>query len=331
MTSPPADGKPVPRYSRRIAWLGIGVIILCMVYTAGWFYLAQRIEGETRTALAALQGSDSTAECVNPVARGYPFRIGLFCDSVSFTRPADGVSLTAGAFRSAGQIYDPRRLVAELDGPATVTAPAIGQLALAWENLRASVRLAEPLPERASVEGRVVKVAGADGTPLASAGSFEGHMRPNGADIDLAASFESLAVDPALVQGRTLPALSGEADIGVVGGVAMLAQDQRDLRGRSGTIRRLALSLGPQGGVELSGPFAVDEAGLLDADFTVAVREPQALAATLSAAFPEAARQIGQAFMGLALLGNSPSLPLKVSKGNAVLGFIPLGKVPPLQ
>ena len=61
------------------------------------------------------------AECVNLTARGFPFRIGLFCDRVAFEQPSAAMTLSAGAFRSAGQIYDPMRLVAELDGPAKIT------------------------------------------------------------------------------------------------------------------------------------------------------------------------------------------------------------------
>ena len=30
------------------------------------------------------------------------------------------------------------------------------------------------------------------------------------------------------------------------------------------------------------------------------------------------------------MLGDNPTLPLKISKGRATLGFIPLGKLPPL-
>ena len=41
--------------------------------------------------------------------------------------------------------------------------------------------------------------------------------------------------------------------------------------------------------------------------------------------------QIEQGFAGLALLGNEPSMPLKVVKGKASLGFIPLGKIKPLD
>jgi hypothetical protein len=333
MTHQNAVDRPSPgtKYSRWIVWLGVAIVVVCAVYTAGWFYLATKLEDGTRVALEASRAQGNDAECVNPTARGYPFRMGLFCDSVSFSEAGSNVKLTAGAFRSAGQIYDPARLVAELDGPATVTAPGAGTLALSWSQLRASARLAQPLPERISVEGAALKVAREDGKPLVSADSFEGHMRPNGADLDLAGRFGALALDPAVVDGRVLPALSGEADVSVANGVSMVESGDHALRGKSGTIRTLALSLGGDGRISVSGPFSIDQAGLIDADLMVSIVQPQALAATLSDAFPEARDKIQQSFAGLALLGDKPTLPLKITGGNAMLAFIPLGRIPPVQ
>ena len=51
----------------------------------------------------------------------------------------------------------------------------------------------------------------------------------------------------------------------------------------------------------------------------------------LAEAVPEKRDQIEQAFSGLAMLGNAPSLPLRIAKGKASLGFIPLGDIPPVQ
>jgi hypothetical protein len=327
MHDPSSNG----RYGRRILWLGVFVIVLVAAYTAGWFWLAQKIEGEAARTLARLGERGTKAECVNPEARGYPFRIGLYCDRISVEQPAEAMSLAAGAFRSAGQIYDPMRLVAELDSPATLSTPQTGPLALQWTNLRASARLADPLPERVSLQAVTLKVTAADGKQLVAADSFESHMRPNGADLDLAARFAGLALDPVLVDGRSVPPLSGEADLSLGDGIRLLDDGARDLRGRSGVIRTLSLTLGEQGSLTVSGPFSIDADGLIDATLKVSLHEPRALAASLSQVFPEQADKIRQGFAGLSFLGSQPSLPLRINKGMASLGFIPLGKLPPVQ
>jgi hypothetical protein len=157
-------------------------------------------------------------------------------------------------------------------------------------------------------------------------------MRPNGADLDLAARFAGLAFDPALVDGRNVPPLSGEADISLADGVKLLGEAAaHDLRGRSGVVRSLSLTLGPEGSLQVSGPFSISADGLIDATLRVSLVEPNSLAASLSQVFPEEANKIDQALVGLTFLGNQPSMPLRISKGMVSLGFIPLGKIPPVQ
>ena len=320
-----------PNYGRRILWLGVGVVVVIVLYTMGWFWLAGRLEGEARAALDSLGERGIEARCENPKARGYPFRLGLYCDSVAFDQPSEQVSVSAGAFRSTGQIYNPSRLVAELDGPAQVSLPGAGPVALDWDVLRASTRLAHPLPERVSLQGSALKVAPVGGEQVISAETFEAHMRPNEADLDVALSFAGLTLAPKIVKGRTVPRLSGEADVSVTDGVRLLDEGAHGLRGKSGTVRNLTLTVGEAGSLSVSGPIAVDEAGLIDADLEVSLHDPKALAKAMAEAFPEVRREIEQGSAGLSFLGNNPKLPLKIVKGSATLGFIPLGRIPPLD
>src|SRR5262249_40349342 len=130
--------------------------------------------------------------------------------------------------------------------------------------------------------------------------------------------------------GAQLPPLAGVADLTVAGGVNLVRSGNNSLRGHSGTIRTLDLSSDPQTGLSLSGPFSVSNEGLLDAELKVTIRNPKALAEQLAQAFPSNANQIRSSFDGLAVLGNNPTLPLKVKAGKATLGFIRLGVIPPL-
>ena len=327
----PSRKRSKPNYGRRILWLGVFVLLLASGYSAGWFYLAGQLEERTRAALAEIGRDGVMGECVDPTARGYPFRIGLFCGRVAYADASEGVALSAGAFRSAGQIYDPMRLVAELDGPARVDLPSTRLLAVDWATLRASVRLDEPLPERVSVEAADLTVGLDSGAAaLGQANTFEAHMRPNEGDLDLAGSFDGLTLAPELIDGRTLPPLSGRSDLSIANGVALVATRPENLRGQSGLVRTLSLSVGPDAGMTVSGPFSIGEDGLLDADLKVTIRNPERLSAILAEAFPEHRDQIVASFAGLAALGDEPTMPLKIVRGEASLGFIPLGDIPPL-
>src|SRR5690606_33845423 len=127
--------------------------------------------------------------CENSEVRGFPFRLGLHCDSVLFESAQEGISFAAGAFRSAAQVYQPNFLIGELDGEARLHVSGFAALNLEWERMRASVRLARPLPERISIESHALKAfSEAGATSLFNASMSEIHMRPNGQALDLAAT-----------------------------------------------------------------------------------------------------------------------------------------------
>lgn len=335
MTS--SSQSPV-NYGRRFFWFAVAILAGIGLYSAGWFYAARLIEDKAGSAIASLNGNGRRANCEEPQARGYPFRIGLFCRSVMFEDARKGVSFQAREMRSAAQVYQPWRVIAELDGPARLEAPGLNALALDWASLLASARLATPLPERLSVEGRDVKVSLDEQSEalalLAEAENVEAHLRPMGEDLDLAVRFGGVKPSAAVTEGVALPPLSGLVDATLTGGALPGALDG-GLRGRSGTIRSLTVSFGDEvggegAGVTVSGPVAVDEAGLVDAEFQITVREPMALAKILGDLAPHARREIELAASSIEAMGGNTGMPLRIVKGEASLGFITLGSVPPL-
>ena len=71
-------------------------------------------------------------------------------------------------------------------------------------------------------------------------------------------------------------------------------------------------------------------AGLVDAELSVTVREPQALASILAELMPESRSEIELAMTGLSAMGDTPTLPLRIDGGEVRLGFLSLGSIPPL-
>lgn len=311
----PRDQRP--SYARRIIWLGVFVVVAIALYTGGWFFLADRLEREARTAV-----SNSGTECENLRAEGFPFRMGLFCDRTGYGR--DGITATAGAFRSAAQVYDPRFVVGELDGPATLALPGLPALDMNWELFKASSRIATPIPTRFSAEARKLAVSGPAG-PLLSAEDAQAHSRVNGADLDVAANFTALALAPEIADGRTLPALSGSLDAVVAGAAAGF---NGSLRSRSGEVRSLQLGDGVDAGLTVKGPFSVDENGLLDGRFSISLQNTGRIADYVRQAAPEASERIVST---LGSIGEVSNVPLTVSKGRASILFFQLGEIPPLR
>ena len=282
----------------------------------------------------ALNQDGRRAGCENLEARGYPFRIGVFCDSVMYEDATGGVGFRARAFRSAAQVYSPLHIIGELDGPARVEAPGFSAFELDWAGMRASVRLTSALPERVSVEGTEVNIRLGDpdsaATEFGTVETGEVHLRPAGDDLDIAVRFSGLMLGEALLEGRDLPVLDGLLDMTVADGAWFPNSEMGPLRGKSGTIRTLTLSTGTTAGVTANGPIAIDEAGLIDAQLQLKVRNPEALAKLLGDLLPESRDEIEMGFTAISAMGETPTLPLRIVKSEFSLCILPLGSIPPL-
>ncbi|MBE7185895.1 MAG: DUF2125 domain-containing protein [Methylobacterium mesophilicum] len=307
-----------PNYGRRIFWLGFSVVAAIALYAGAWFWFANRLEGEARQVV-----SETRSRCLNLRAGGFPFRIGLFCDATAWTQ--NGVEVSAGALRSAAQVYDPTLIVGEIDGPAKLALPGLPPLDVNWDVLKASAKLAQPLPSRASTEARSVQVTGPGGAIL-SAEKAQSHMRVRDADLDLAANFTKLTLAGDLASGGTLPPVDGEAQATLTG--AARNGFTGSLRNQSGTLTKLEISDGTTAALQLSGPFSVNGEGLLSGQFAISLKNTAKLGQVMTQALPGLGARVAPV---LASIGEVSNVPLTVRDGNASILFFQLGRVPPLR
>lgn len=318
---------PRVRGSRPFVWLAGGIVVAVLAYTAGWFWFAGQVEARARAFLGDLRQAGVELSCEPLSVRGYPFRIGVFCGGVRYADARFGAE--TGAFRSAAQIYQPRRILAELDGGARLATPA-GPVTLDWTALRASSRLALPIPAIVSVEAREL-AAQAGGDTLLSAGRAEAHLRPREGHIDVSLAFEQLELASAATAGAALPPLSGDLDATIEDGQAMLLDGGGSLRGRSAEFRRLHLRLaGGEGGVLVTGPASVDADGLVDARLQLTLSNPSELAHALGRAFPQARDEIENGLSAFGALGGS-AIPIRIDRGQVRVGFLTVARIPPLD
>ena len=324
-----------PRNARRFLWLALAIVAAITLYTAGWFYIAGRLEEQTAHAISRQAERGVETECAGARAHGYPFRIGLFCDATAWRRPGQGIAIEAGALRSAAQVYAPGHIVAEVDGPAEIDLPGVVPLSADWESLQASIRASKPLPLRASVQIRDARlsVRSAHAPVVATAGDVQAHMRTVQGSIDLAATLTGLDLPAGMTNGEALPPLALSGDATIRDGALHLASGKRSLRGIEGTLRDLSLDIGGSAGARLTGPFSVDREGRLNGDFTVTLRNPAELAALAKRLYPGEEKTIDTALSALTALGGangSPAIPVRVSDGVPTLGFVRLQPLPRL-
>ena len=324
-----------PNFRRRLFWLAAFLVMLFAVYSAGWFYLANRLKTEADQAVARLGSKGIAAGCANLTVSGYPLSFAVSCDNLAYEDDAKKIAASTGNFNAVAQIIQPLSPVADVRGPLRTSVPGMPPLWIDWDQLHATVKLSWPLPRRVSLQaaglsGQTDPADDSDPAELFYAANAAGQLEPKGPDVTYTGSFSDLEINANAIGGRVLPALDGGGEATVKNGLALIAAPPKSLRGQAVDIARLDLSSGTAH-VSVSGPISVDADGLIDANLTIKLKDPKAVAAILGGAAPEHKSEIEQGFAGIAMLGSEPSLPLKIVKSKASLGFIPLGKIKPVD
>lgn len=175
-------GAPKRRRGSRF-WLFAPYVLLVavvVVWSAGWFFVRERVDGEIETRLAREAELGRNWNCADRQIGGYPFRIDISCASLIFTR-ADGTTFSLGPTRAVAQVYQPRHVIVEAAGPFRGT-DGIASFEGDWESLRLSVRELGRGTEQFALDVRAPELSaqGIGPTPLnASAERFELYLRPS--------------------------------------------------------------------------------------------------------------------------------------------------------
>ena len=322
--------------TRKFARLAIAVVLAIALYTGGWFYAASWLKDTLARELAASEQGMHSASCSNLSVRGFPFRIGLFCDTVGIDDRPTGLSATFGALRSAAQVYRPGHAVVELDGPAQVRVTPDLVFDADWDLLRASGVAWTNGLDRASVaydglKGRLNVPSEAVSVGVAAAHG-EKHIRQSGAALDVAASFDALSLD---LGDRVLPPLDVAADMTIADAAKWISIEGPPAGvpfGTSVELRRLSLDLGDGKVATLSGPLKVGDDGYLSGTLDLDIAGITVWRDRISEAFPEiadTAAQVAQVIEGLSKGGDRAVVKLNVQDGTVYLGLFPVAFIPP--
>lgn len=334
---------------RKARWVFLGValavIVLAAALSGAWYYLAKRLDEGVVQAIAAAKADGVSLSCADREEFGYPFRLGVRCRAVTIDAPDQHLRAMSGALRTAAQIYEPTRIVAELDGPLIVDAPNLPPLDIRWELAHASAKFRNEGVDHfdLAVEKPVVSlVAPAAGRrPIAQSDDFEVHARRRDKDLDFAIFDTAVALtDPA---APSVPPFDFGLNVTVAGAADWLSGKLpgetvgEALAGRSGTVRSLKIALsGASGaGAELSGPFQVSADRRLSGDLDLAVTDPRQIAGIVAATAPQLAGVANSVATAIAFVGRQENgrsiIQLTIRDGKVAAGMIPLGKIPPLQ
>ncbi|HTN97809.1 MAG TPA: DUF2125 domain-containing protein [Nordella sp.] len=335
--------------SRKIRWLAIGILLFIILYSGAWFLAAHLLQGKLQAFLGDQRAAPVSVDCGGMNVAGFPFRIGLFCDTVRLDDTARGASVSLGALRSAAQVYQPGHAVVELDGPAQIRVSPGLSVSADWSLLHASLRATLSGLDRLSLtydqlDGTAVLPAFDDqaapgGTDRLAFAARHGevHLQQNGGDLDMAASVEGFDAKPA--DGASfLPPIDGSIDLTLTDRASLMeAGGLRPgaLRGSKGEIRNLTLDLGEGMVATASGPFSIDDQGLISGELSVTMKNIEGWRRNLVKTFSDEdetamVNNIANMLTALASGRNEATVKLNLRDGIAFLAFFPIGELPRL-
>lgn len=329
----PSNAQSSGSTARRFVWLAAGIVLFGVFWTTGWHLIAGRIEAQLPASLQQMAGQQARAECSNAEVRGYPFRFGLFCDSLGYTNTRTGVRADIGALRSAAQFYRPNHIVSEVDGPLAFSSPA-GEGRIDWQALQSSIFATPGGLDRGSLDGRTITMdidsPGLAGKLGLRAERFTAHVRKNGPDFDIAAYAEQ--VESNLPTEISALKLTLEATMpnqpGLLDAPFLAPQGAYEVQ-----LHRILIELDEATSLEIAGPAQIGDDGQISADFNITIRNQQGFAELAVRIDPDTGELIRNVAPMLGALDtvsgdNAITVPLTIRNGAMSIGFIPLGRLP---
>lgn len=163
-------------------WLYAPFVLLLLVavgWSAAWFAIRSRAADAFDGFLAAEAQAGRQWTCQDRTIGGYPFRIELVCGSLTLQRGPVRASL--GRVESIAQVYQPRLIITEIEGPLHLTDGS-RTVQGTWDLLQASLHAAPTGLRRLSLAANNPRftVAGLPSGDIVTSGEhLELHVRPN--------------------------------------------------------------------------------------------------------------------------------------------------------
>ncbi len=183
--------------------------------------------------MARLDAQGVGVQCENLHMGGYPLRINVVCDSISWQRPSEGMAFRAGKFSSGSPLYAPYSLTNALTGPAFIEFPGISPLEVNWSKFTSNTRLARPFPTEIEIAARDVAVGlrtePTKTEPLSSLEHMNVQIDGSTGMLKLMGRFAGLKFAPSVIGNAKSPELDGVADIDISDAEGLLASDSESV------------------------------------------------------------------------------------------------------
>lgn len=316
--------------------------LLVIIYSTFWYIMAGRVQERVSSNLQLSEQYGITAHCENLHKTGYPLRIAMACDRLTWSRPLLGINFASQLFVAGAPVYAPHWISLDITAPVTLQLPGFTLLQGNWKGMRLEADLDNRQLDNLAVAIDQLQISPA--TPDSEEKPVTADFIRLDADkrdglLNVRLSFDKLLLPFELkTSGKTIPAMDGVVELTLDNPESLYKADYSPLlnrlRGHSGTVSKALFKLESGGQLSVSGPFSVTDEGLLNGQFTVAVGDTSAMMRTMRTLFPEYAGNLETLFFALNSMPKNekgePRLVFDITGGKARMGFIRLGNIAPL-
>ena len=314
------------------------VMMLFVVWFAGWFLFASWADGKITTVLSTMKDRGIEIVCEDQKITGFPFRGGIHCTSVSVDDAIHDFSLKSGTVRSAAQLYAPTKNIIDVDGPLDFEN-RFTAINADWELLRTYVEIERGGFQILSTNYRNVKGTVDSIVFSVSDGALHSRQKPGEEHtLDVAATANKLAL---MVDGNNI-VIDGSLDVSAKDAYRHFIEDRKTLNdwvasGAALDVRHLVISPHEgEGRLMVKGPVKVEADGSLTGEIKVGIENQEAFSQWIAAINPEFGPLgvgIGQAMSVFGKIEDFSgqtmrAITLEIDRGEAKIGFLEIGKLP---
>ena len=336
-----------PGRAKRRFQILVGVVVaIALLWTGAWFAARHYVAGKIAAIEARAEAEGATLACSEQGISGFPFRIAVTCTKLAASCPAEEAGIDLAGIEATALIYNPGHALLAAKGPLALKGPDGIALDADWTQLQSSLRLGfSGLKRYSLVTDAFAASLAAPGrldAPLAvRADHAELHLVPDPADDGFVDLFTSFANGTVTMPGQpALPPVTADIEVDLPRAVVLAGGDRLAAWIASGQpihLRRLVVDLAGFSAA-LAGDATIGADGLLTGDFTVRLTALDRLPDLVEQIRPGSRDRVARMIAPLSMMLKPVSADgrdwrearIRVDRGRATMGFIPLGRIPPL-
>ncbi|MCM2293484.1 DUF2125 domain-containing protein [Allorhizobium sp. BGMRC 0089] len=317
----------------------LAILVFVVIYCVAWLAAAHYATLKLEKAFNGKNPVSASLTCSKMHMSGFPLHIGLNCAKVTFANKTNGLSGSFGAFRSAAEIFHPGMVRLNINSPAIIQTGGGASMSFDWGSLYSSMTtgIGGIDSQELTIDRLRSTVAHALTGKIMQINAARIHTSLEREGDDLAASGQVQNMDFGATENMPpLPPLSIDLDVKLLGQAGILDIDNPkpiELHGLTGTVNGLQLNAGEGRSITASGPLSIDENGLVSGTLKLSVNKLDGWRDLAMGAYPDEQRTIktvAKVIKALFLGQNQGQVTLQITRGVVVLGFIPIGNIPPV-